>query len=305
MNTTTRSILVTGATGAQGGATARQLLAAGYAVRFLTRNINSPQSRELIGLGAEAVPGDFEDSGALERATHGVSGVFSVQLPEVSDTDSERRHGFALIAAAVKNGVAQFVHTSVSCAGRHESFPRWQEGYWTRKYWTDKWDIEEAVRKAGFESWTVLRPAFMMENFAQPKAAFMFPHLAAGEIATALHLSTRMQLIAADDIGSFACASFQNANRYGGRNIELAAVALTMPEVARDLADVTGRRVIAVELTPEQAIERGLFPRWVRSQEWCNHVGYCADIPALAQYGIELTTLEKWARKYRDRIVVA
>jgi uncharacterized protein YbjT (DUF2867 family) len=274
-------------------------------VRFLTRNINSPQSRELIGLGAEAVPGDFEDSGALERATHGVSGVFSVQLPEVSDTDSERRHGFALIAAAMKNGVAQFVHTSVSCAGRHESFPRWQEGYWTRKYWTDKWDIEEAVRKAGFESWTVLRPAFMMENFAQPKAAFMFPHLAAGEIATALHLSTHMQLIAADDIGSFACAAFQNADRYSGRNIELAAVALTMPEVARALTDVTGRRVVVVELTPGQAIERGIFPRWVRSQEWCNHVGYCADIPALAQYGIALTPFDNWARKYRDRIAVA
>src|SRR5262249_49565931 len=160
------------------------------------------------------------------------------------------------IQAAVRNGISQFVHTSVSCAGSHESFPRWQEGYWGRKYWTDKWDIEQAVRKAEFKCWTVLKPAFLMENFVPPKVAFIFPHLASGEIARALHLRTRMQLIAADDIGAFACAAFENPDGYNGRNIDLAAEALTMSEVARILTDVTDRRVIAVELTPEQAIAR-------------------------------------------------
>src|SRR2546430_4805752 len=118
MRMPTRSVLVTGATGAQGGATARQLLAAGYAVRFLTRSAESPQAGELIRLGAEPTLGDFEDPSALELATRGVNGVFSVQVPDVSGTDSERRHGFALIEAAKKNGVTHFIHTSVSCAGR-------------------------------------------------------------------------------------------------------------------------------------------------------------------------------------------
>jgi uncharacterized protein YbjT (DUF2867 family) len=305
MPTSTRSILVTGATGAQGGATARQLLAAGYSVRFLTRSDKSPQAAELIRLGAEPTLGDFESPPALELATRGVSGVFSVQLPDSSGTDSERRHGFALIDAARKNGVTQFVHTSVSCAGRHQSFPRWDEGYWSKKYWTDKWEVEEAVRNAGFAAWTVLRPAFMMENFAQPKAAYMFPHLAAGQIATALRLSTRMQLITADDVGAFACAAFQRPDSYHGHNIEMAAEALTMPEVADILAKVTGRRMVAVELTPEQAIQKGLFPGWVRSQEWSNEVSYCAEIPRLAQYGIALTPFEKWARNHREQITVS
>ncbi|MBV8806115.1 MAG: NmrA/HSCARG family protein [Sinobacteraceae bacterium] len=305
MTTPTRLILVTGATGAQGGATTRQLLAHGYAVRFLTRRTDSPQAHELIQLGAEAVAGDFDDPGALRAASRGVNGVFSVQVPDTSGTDSERRHGFALIEAAVSNGVTQFVHTSVSCAGRHESFPGWQEGRWTRKYWTDKWDIEQAVRAAQFQYWTVLRPAFLMDNFAQPKASGLFPHLAAGEIATALRLGSRMQLIAADDIGTFACAAFENPSHYHGQNIELAAEALTMPEVARILTDVTGRRVVVAELTAEQALARGLFPGWVRSQEWSNEVGYCAHIPRLARYGIALTSFEQWARAHRDQIVIA
>ncbi len=106
--------------------------------------------------------------------------------PDADGSDSERRHGFALVEAARQSGVRHFVHTSVCEAGRHTSFPRWDTGYWWQKYWTDKWDIEEAVRKAGFEHWTVLKPAFMMENFAQPKAKFMFPHLQQGRILTAL-----------------------------------------------------------------------------------------------------------------------
>jgi uncharacterized protein YbjT (DUF2867 family) len=297
-------ILVTGATGAQGGATARQLLRHGFAVRFLTRKADSAPARELVQLGAEAVVGDFEDRRTLDAASRNVSGVFSVQVPDSAGTDSERRHGFALIEAAVRNGVAQIVHTSVSCAGRHESFSRWNEGYWSRKYWSDKWDIEQAVRAASFKRWTVLRPAFLMENFAQPKAAFMFPHLCSGEIATALRSNTKMQLIAADDIGAFACAAFDDVPRYHGQNIELAAEALTMPEVADILSRVSGRPVISKELTPEQALTRGLFPGWVRSQEWSNEVGYCANIPRLTQYGIELTSFERWAGDHRGHIRV-
>jgi len=305
MNTVSGLILVTGATGAQGGAAARELLQRGYAVRFLTRQVESPRARELIHLGAQAVTGSFDDPASLDAASRGVAGVFSVQLPDASHTDSERRHGFALIEAAARNGVTHYVHTSVSCAGRHESFPRWQEGYWSRKYWTDKWDVEQAVRAAGFRNWTVLRPAFMMENFAEPKAAFMFPHLASGEIATALRSSTRMQLIAADDVGAFARAAFEEPEKYHGQNIELAAEALTMPEVAGILARLSGRPVVSRELTPDQAISRGLFAGWVRSQEWSNEVSYCANIPSLARFGIPLTSFERWADKHRAQIRIA
>src|SRR5581483_6812327 len=143
---------------------------------------------------------------------------------------------------------------------------------------------------------TILRPAFLMENFAQPKAKFMFPDLASGEIATALHNTTRMQLIASDDVGSFARAAFHDPERYHGRNIELAAEALTMPEVARVLSEVTHRRVIAQGLTPEQALSRGLHAGWVRSQEWSNEIGYDARIADLQQYGIPLTPFSQWAR---------
>ena len=297
-----RPILVTGATGAQGGAVARALLARKRPVRALVRNPRSPAAQAVRGAGAELVAGDMEDAGSLAAAMEGVAGVFSVQVPDVQGNDSERRHGMALVAAARSAGVPHFVHTSVSGTAQRTGFPRWASGYWSQKYWNDKWEIEEAVRSAGLAAWTVLRPAFLMDNFARPKVAWMFPHLAQGEIATALHDHTRIQLIAADDVGEFAAAAFEEPDRFSGHGVDLAAQALTMAEVAQTLAGVLGRPVSATALTPEQAIARGLHQGWVRSQEWTNEVGYQADIEALARWRIPLTSFESWAHRHRNAI---
>lgn len=295
-------ILVTGATGAQGGATALQLLAAGLPVRFLTRNPGAAAATALAARGAEAVQGDLEDPASVARAMQGVHGVFSVQVPDAGGTDAERRHGFALVEAARAAGVQHFVHTSVCETGRHTRFPRWESGYWWQRYWTDKWDIEEAVRGAGFSHWTVLKPAFMMDNLAEPKARYMFPHLRQGEIVTALLPETRMQFTCADDVGAFARAAFLDPTRFDRRNIELATEALSMDEVAATLHRVTGRRVQARSVSPDEAVAAGLFPGWVRSQEWTNEVGYRADIGALAAYGLPLTPLATWAERHAGDI---
>ncbi len=74
-----RLILVSGATGTQGGAVARELIARGYQVRGLTRNPDSDASIALGSLGIDMVRGDFDDPGSLDRALEGAYGAFSVQ----------------------------------------------------------------------------------------------------------------------------------------------------------------------------------------------------------------------------------
>ena len=74
-----RVILVSGATGQQGGTVARNLLERGFAVRALTRDTEKAAARELAEIGAEIVSGDLEDRGSIERVLDGVYGVFSVQ----------------------------------------------------------------------------------------------------------------------------------------------------------------------------------------------------------------------------------
>ncbi len=73
-----RIILVTGATGQQGGAVAQRLLDRGWRVRALTRDVSAPAARALATAGAEVVEGDFDDRPSLDRAMEGVYGAFGV-----------------------------------------------------------------------------------------------------------------------------------------------------------------------------------------------------------------------------------
>jgi uncharacterized protein YbjT (DUF2867 family) len=56
------SVLVSGATGQQGGALARILLGRGHRVRAFVRRPDSFESEELERLGAELAEGDFEET---------------------------------------------------------------------------------------------------------------------------------------------------------------------------------------------------------------------------------------------------
>jgi Predicted nucleoside-diphosphate-sugar epimerases len=171
-------------------------------------------------------------------------------------------------------------------------------------YWNDKWEIEEIVRSAGFGSWTILRPTWVMENLAQPAAQFMFPQLKRGEIYTVLNADTRLDMIAADDIGAFARVALEDPARFNGKTIDLAGDSITMNEVASSLSSVLGKKVKSVFLHPSEAMAQGLHPNVVNSQDYRNKVGFQVDIEELSHYGIPLTTFETWAQRNRLRIEV-
>ncbi|MEV7908638.1 NmrA family NAD(P)-binding protein, partial [Streptomyces anulatus] len=185
--------------------------------------------------------------------------------------------------------------TSVAGTGDLPRMPRWGSGHWNERYWEAKHRIEEAVRDGGLPAYTILKPAFLMENLTPPKAALMFPELARGEIVTAIEARTEVQMISADDIAAFAATALEQPERFAGHSVELAAEALTMQEVATTLGAVTGRPFGAVSLTSSQALAAGRHPAVVRGEEWLNEVGYHASIDVLALYGVPLTSFSEWA----------
>ena len=73
------TVAVVGATGRQGGAVARHLLADGWTVRSLTRRPESAAGRRLAALGADVIGVELDDRRALTAAFTDVHGVFSVQ----------------------------------------------------------------------------------------------------------------------------------------------------------------------------------------------------------------------------------
>jgi uncharacterized protein YbjT (DUF2867 family) len=300
-----RTILVTGATGAQGGAAAEALLEKGFNVRALVRDTGSSSARSLAQQGVELSRGDFEDPVSLQAAMSGIHGVFSVQLPPTpQDPDVEVRTGRYLVEAARDAGVDTFVHTSVARADEQASFIGWDEGRWWRGYWNSKSAVNDLVRAAGFPHWTILKPALMMDNFIGSKARWMFPSLAHGVIETAMHEGTRIDLIATEDVGKFAAAAFTDPDRFNEHEIGLAAEALTMSEIAQILSEASGRPVAARALTEAEMVASGAVEVLVSSQVWANVEGYKVDIDALKQWRVPLTPFRDWIAGGADRLEV-
>ncbi|MGI5150173.1 NmrA family NAD(P)-binding protein [Plantactinospora sp. CA-294935] len=303
MSTDPASVLVVGATGQQGGATARALLAAGVAVRALVRNPATDRARAVEALGAELVTGDLHDRDSVSRAADGARAVFSVQMPPMSggaiDFDGESTQAVNLIEGALAAGVPQFVHTSVSGAGQHTEAPGWADGRWAamEPYYTTKAGIQDRVREAGFRYWTLLKPGFFMENFL-PAVAYLFPRGVAGGLVTVLKPETRLSLVAVHDIGKAAAAAVAEPDRFNGVELELASDYLAMTEIAKILSRALGTELTAPDMTEEEAVAAGM-PEWAgTSHELMNAAGQPARPEYARALGIPLTTFEEWTHQH-------
>ena len=92
----TAPVLVTGATGRQGGATARALLALGVPVRALVRDPGSERAKAVEALGAELVKGDLYDVGSVREAARGeVESLGAEFIAIEEDVDAEAEGGYA------------------------------------------------------------------------------------------------------------------------------------------------------------------------------------------------------------------
>lgn len=298
-----KTVLVTGATGAQGGAVVDALAGSEFAVRALVRDPVGSAAAALSARGAELVRGDFDDAPSLRAALEGAYGVFSVQLPPtLQDRDRETRAGKNLVDAAKDAGVEVFVHTSVARAGDHENFEGWRSARWWPDYWLGKASVNALVANAEFPHWVILKPAYMMDNFLPPRSGQMYPGLKLrSAIEHSMEIDTRLDLIAAADVGRFAAAAFEDPARFDRMEVDLAAQSLSMDEVAEILARVTGKEVCACSVDDARAAELGNNPGLTQSQRWAALEGYKVDIAQANGRGIELESLEDWAAKRRAR----
>jgi uncharacterized protein YbjT (DUF2867 family) len=300
MSTEQAPVLVTGATGRQGGATARALLAAGIPVRALVRDASSDRARAVAAQGADLVVGDLTDPGSLVPAVTGARAVFSVQMPAIVDGaydfGGELAQGANLVEAAVAAGVPQFVHTSVSGASRYTEAPGHAEGRWASMdpTYQAKAGVEDRVRAAGFRSWTLLKPSFFMDNLL-PEVAYVLPRGLEGGLATVLKPGTHLSLVATEDIGRAAAAAIAEPDRFHRVELELASDYLSMTEVAAILSETWGADLTAPDMTEEEALAAGMPPYAAVPHERLNVAGQPARPEFARALGIPLTSFRRWA----------
>ncbi|MFH9656802.1 NmrA family NAD(P)-binding protein [Streptomyces sp. NPDC017248] len=298
MPETPAPVLVTGGTGRQGGATARALLAAQAPVRALVRDPHSEEAKAIQALGAELVTGDLTDPASLDRAVQGVRAVFSVQMPPFTgdgfDFAGELAQAVSLIDAARRAGVHQFVQSSTSGVGTHTRAPGWAEGRWAfmQPYFETKQAILDAVRRADFPRWTVIKPAFFMENVPA-----LVPHGPEGGLATIVKPGTQLALVACEDIGAAAARAIADPDRFHEVELELAGDRLTMQQIARVLSEVWRVRVTAPSMNLGEALAAGM-PGWGAGHDWNNLVAPSAHPEYARTLGIPLTTFADWAHTH-------
>lgn len=271
-----RTIVVTGATGKQGGAAFHHLKQRGFTLRALVRNPERPEVRELEGSRVEVVRGDFDDPEAMEQALDGADGAYSVQAWQ-GGVETEIRQGIAFAEAANRQEVGHFVYSSVAAADENTGIPHFES----------KGKIEERIRETGMP-YTIFRPVFFMENWLM-----MRDGIDKGTIMLPLSAQTRLQMIAVDDIGAFVALAFEHSGHWHNRTYQLAGDELSMSELAEAFSRVSGREV-RYQQVPWDQFEQQAGHEMTVMYRWFEEKGYNVDIGAVRQQYPELTSFNRW-----------
>src|SRR6266550_4435453 len=242
------TVLVTGATGKQGGHLVRELLARGHSIRALTRKLESAGAAALAARGVTIVTGDFDDQGSFE-----------------SGATTETREGINIVRAASAVRVSHLVYSSVAGADRATGIP----------HFDSKFEVEKAIRQSGVP-FTIVAPVFFMENFL---ADWLAAGIAKGSIAMALPATRRLQQVAVADIAQFTALVIERRESFLGKRIDIASDELTVATAAAAISEASGRHVEYTAL-PIDAV-RQWNDDLARMFEWFDRVGYDADVVGL------------------------
>ncbi len=272
-----KPIVIFGATGRQGGATARALLKSGWRVRAFVRDAATPAARALDAAGAELAQGALDETSSIATALEGAYGAFSM-LPGGLAVEDEVRFGAAIADLAVDSGLAHLVYSSGASVGeRPTGVARFDA----------KARIEAHVRRLPI-AWTILRPAIFMEALTRPGFG-----LDRGCFTSLVRPDQTMRLIAVDDIGAFAAAVFADRSRYASATLRLAGDSLTGQDLARAFTEAAGRSIGYARLSDERLAASPDLAHMAASLE-DGPLAHPVDLDAMRTIHPALVSLRAW-----------
>lgn len=291
-----KRILVTGATGAQGGSVARHLSADGsFQVRALTRNPNSEAAQALAAAGVEVVAGDFDDRASLDAALTGCHGCFGV-TSFWEHFDKEYEQGKNLVDAVAAAGVQHFVFSSLAHASKIGG------GALPVPHFDMKARLEEYTRQLGIPA-TFVHVAFYYENFlafSPPQKqedgtyAFGFPQ---GD--------TPLAAVSVEDLGGVVLEIFRNRADFLGKLVGVVGDDRPAAEYAEIMTRVL-RKPIVYNYIPRDVFASFDFPG---ADDLANMFEFNrlhvperkADLAESTKLYPEIQSFESWLAANRDK----
>jgi uncharacterized protein YbjT (DUF2867 family) len=225
--TTKRSVLVTGATGQQGGAVARAVLFRGHRVKALTRKPDGDSARQLASAGVEVVTGDLGAAASVLKAASGIDTMFLMGNSYEAGTEEETRQGTIAADAAKAAEVGHLIYSSV--ANKKTGIPHFES----------KFLVENHLAGLGIP-YTISAPVAFMENTVAP---WSIGGLRQGTHAFAMHPKRVLQLVALADIGAFVAALIERREQVFGKRFDIAGDELSGEEQAKIQSQAIGRPI--------------------------------------------------------------
>jgi len=240
-----QTVLVTGATGAQGGSVARHLLRSGkYNVRCLTRKTTSDKARALQQAGAQVVAGDLNDRASLQTAMAGCEAVFALtNWWELFDSSKEVAQGRNLVDAAQESKVPRFMFSTLPGAKEISG------GKIPVPHLDSKKEIEDYCRSRKMNA-IYFNVAFYFENFItfqmlqrrpDGSLAFGFPQ---GD--------TPLAGVGVEDLGGVVAAALERFNDYAGQTIGVVGEDAPCSHYADVITRVLGRKAVYQHIPRDQ-----------------------------------------------------
>jgi uncharacterized protein YbjT (DUF2867 family) len=314
------TFLVTGATGNQGGAVVRHLLAAGAKVHAVVRDASSAKAQKLKEQGVELFQGTHEEPDEVFReAAKGCSGLVSAAItpsqtkqaltaqyqflnPSVFDPSIAKSYATAIINA-IKAGAAMTSIVLSSTLRVNDApsllplLPAIDPSGFLTAYYTAKHAVEEAVRESGVPNVTILRPGVLYHDYLPPWSSYVFPELVSeGVLPTSLEEGAKIAHGSADDVGKFAAAALLDPGKYKGQEIDVVSENLTAEDAAAIMGEATGRK-IAVKWS-EPTGNMGLFHLLSNRQR------KEVDVAALEEkWGVKLTRFGGFLEGNKDQLL--
>lgn len=264
-----KSILVIGATGKQGNAVVRQLLTDGWHVRALTRNKHNDKLTSIESDQLEIFEGDLSNQQSLEEAMEGQYGLYSVQPIIKDDIEEELRQGKMIIKLAEKQHIEYVVYSTAGGVNRDRTGPHFEALA----------EIENELKTSSL-NFSIIKPSFFMDNFLRiakkEDQQITIPEFINPEV--------KFAMISSLDIAKVAANLFKKSEQYNHQAIEIASDELTLNEVVKTFATVTG---LPTEI-------KGEFVSGTAERSWLEDKGYVVDFELMNQINPDKLSLAQW-----------
>ncbi len=312
-----KTIVVVGATGAQGGGLARAILHdpdAPFRVRALTRNARSEKAEALARLGADVVEADLDDPESLKRAFQGAYGAYCLtNFWEHFSPDRELAQAANMAAAAADAGLGHVIWSTLEDTRKwvpldDDRMPTLMERYKV-PHFDAKGEADRLFSDRNVPT-TFLLTSFYWENFIHfglgPKRD---PD---GVLALTLPMGdAKLPGMGCEDIGRCAYGIFRRGGDLIGRTVGIAGEHLTGAQMAAALTRALGEEVRYNDVPAD--VFRGLgFPgaddlgnMFQFKRDFNDDFCGARNIDEARALNPALETFDQWLARNRGRIPLA